>query len=163
MHARDSSSTTMLTFRRFTPWMGCQRATRTAASLPPRIPSPKLCRTSRSGRSGSAVDVTARQIRRPPAQRAGGQRRRLDPGTPSARASRLGWNVPPRSATAIPQDRSVLRSNIHRSPGTPSAMRSSTWPRTTRIISARSCCCARWWARGRRHRAATLGSGRETS
>jgi DinB superfamily len=33
---------------------------------------------------------------------------------------------------------------------------------TTRTISARSCCCARCWARGRRHRAATLGSGRET-
>ena len=47
--------------------------------------------------------------------------------------------------------------------GTPSAMRSSTWPRTTRIISARSCCCARCWARGRRHRAATRGSGREPS
>ena len=31
------------------------------------------------------------------------------------------------------------------------------------IISARSCCCARCWARGRRHRAATRGSGRETS
>ena len=82
-------------------------------------------------------------------------------GRSSARASRPGWNVRPRSATAIPPDRSILRSNTHRSPATPSAMRSSTCPRTTRTISDRLCCCARCSALGRRHRAATLGDERD--